>query len=195
MSDHGTGHHHAQPKGFLGEIDRFITTVGSVFGILTVVAIIALILIVAEFWPLWGEWASQKTNTASNSTISALNQSGLATRNISIDDTTIHAFVADTDSTRERGLGGYSALSPNEGMLFVFQQDGSYGFWMKDMSFPIDILWLDANGYVVYVQENVTPETYPTVYTSPQPARYVLELPSGFAVQNKIKINDVFTFR
>jgi uncharacterized membrane protein (UPF0127 family) len=202
MSDHGTGHNHVQIKGFLGTIDRFITMIGSVSGILIVVAIIALTLIAVEFWPLWGGWTHTK-NTAmsdiavsmSDIAVSNLAHSGLAVRDVSIGGTIIHAFIANTDPLRERGLGGYFALARNEGMLFVFENDGSYGFWMKDTSFPIDIMWLSADGAVVYLQKNVTPETYPTVYISPQPARYVLELQAGFADEYEINIGTVIDLK
>src|SRR3989338_1806519 len=79
----------------------------------------------------------------------------------------------------QQSLSGRSGLAEGEGMLFVFPQDGKYGFWMKDMRFSIDILWLNASGMVVYMAQNVSPDSFPKSFESDVPARYVLELPAG----------------
>jgi uncharacterized membrane protein (UPF0127 family) len=83
--------------------------------------------------------------------------------------------VADTTYTMNKGYSGHPPISHNEGMIFVFPENDKHGFWMKDMLFPIDILWLDAEGTIVHIEHNVTPETYPTVFRSPKAARFVLE--------------------
>ena len=62
--------------------------------------------------------------------------------------------------------------------------------WMKDMQFPIDILWLDAEYKIVFIKHVSTPETYPESFYSDVPARYVLELPAGFAREHDFKIGD-----
>ena len=66
-------------------------------------------------------------------------------------------------------------------MLFVFERSGHHGFWMKDMNFPIDILWL-RNSRVVYVAENVRPPSSgktPVTITPDKSANLVLELDAG----------------
>lgn len=83
---------------------------------------------------------------------------------------------ADTSATRERGLSGRESLAADQGLLFVFDQDGGHGIWMKDMRFAIDVLWLDAGGRVIYLVDDMDPSSYPTTYQSPHPTRYVLEL-------------------
>ena len=75
-------------------------------------------------------------------------------------------------------------------MLFQFDADGQWGIWMKDMKFPIDILWADASGAIVYIVSDATPASYPTVFTPPLPARYVLELPAGYLAAHKLKVGD-----
>ena len=107
-------------------------------------------------------------------------------RTISIGGTVIYVDVADTDVLRERGLSGRSDLPGGKGMLFVFDTDDTWGIWMKDMLFPIDIIWVDASGTVVTVAENVAPDTYPKSFYPSAPARYVLELPAGFAAARGI---------
>src|SRR3989338_5701660 len=59
-----------------------------------------------------------------------------------IGDQAVRVTVADTPESRERGLSGRDGLASDEGMLFVFQNDGYHTFWMKDMLFSIDIIWL-----------------------------------------------------
>lgn len=99
--------------------------------------------------------------------------------------------IADTDALHTRGLSGHKPLAENEGMLFVFPKDGLYGFWMKDMLFPLDILWLDSEYRIIDVREGATPESYPQIFTPSTPARYVLELSSGFFSKHKLKNGNI----
>lgn len=110
---------------------------------------------------------------------------------IKIAGTQLKIFVADTPVARERGLGGREALADNEGMLFVFPTDDAYAFWMKDMKFSIDILWLDASGTVVHIEPNVSPDSYPRTYKPSRPARYVLEVNAGFVEQHHVQVGNV----
>jgi hypothetical protein len=98
----------------------------------------------------------------------------------------IVAEVADTPASRELGLSGREGLRENEGMLFIFDHPGKYGFWMKDMLFPLDIIWINQNGVVVHVERNVSPESYnslprtnPQTFVNTIDASYVLELAAG----------------
>lgn len=93
----------------------------------------------------------------------------------------VYAEVADTLPARERGLSGRNGLGADEGLLFVFDKPGRYGFWMKDMLFPIDIIWISENGIVVHIEQNISPETYfknkpPQTFINQVDAKYVLEL-------------------
>lgn len=102
----------------------------------------------------------------------------------------IRAEVADTQELRERGLSGREALEPDEGMLFVFREDGIHGVWMKDMRFSIDILWLSSDGTVVEIAQNVSPTSYPHVFAPKVPVRYVLELPAGSVKEYTVHVGD-----
>lgn len=99
--------------------------------------------------------------------------------------------VADTPVLQERGLSGRSALNQNEGMLFVFPSPGLYGFWMKDMSIPIDIIWFDANKQMVDVWESATPASYPETRIPIKDVMYALEVPAGFSAKHALKKGDV----
>ena len=104
---------------------------------------------------------------------------------------TIRVTVADTPELRAKGLGGREGLAQDEGMLFIFDSDAKYQFWMKDMRFPIDILWIFASGQVVDIRESVSPSTYPAVFAPNSPARYVLELPAGFVKENDVVAGEI----
>lgn len=88
----------------------------------------------------------------------------------------INAMVANTKESREEGLSGRSDLSDGKGMLFDFGFPGKFGFWMRDMLFPIDIIWINSNGIIVDIVENALPEDYPKTYINKAPASYVLEI-------------------
>ena len=118
----------------------------------------------------------------------------VATKKIFVGDTPVQVRLADTQPLRAKGLSGSDPLLALEGMLFVFPEDGSYSFWMKDMKFAIDILWLSSDGYIVYALQALSPETYPHSFASPMPARYVLEVPSGFMEIHHVSVGDKVTF-
>jgi len=87
--------------------------------------------------------------------------------------------IADTPTLLQRGLSYRKELREGTGMIFVFDQKNLHGIWMKDMNFPIDIVWVNKDRSVVHVEFNVSPDTYPEVFTSLSPADYVIELPAG----------------
>lgn len=105
-------------------------------------------------------------------------------------DALIFAEVVESDPERVRGLSGREHLADGEGMLFVFDADARHAFWMKDMNFPIDIIWFDSDFDVVHIEHSLSPSTYPETFTPPFPARYVLEVPAGFAKVHSIAQGD-----
>lgn len=98
-------------------------------------------------------------------------------------------LLADTEAKRAKGLSGVTELPVNGGLLMVFDTDSQWGIWMKDMQIPIDILWLDKNQKVVYIEQNVRPEVGTSkTFVPKQPARYVIELPAGGVSKAGIKV-------
>ncbi len=79
-------------------------------------------------------------------------------------------------------------------MLFVFDTPGKHGFWMKDMHFPIDIIWIDRDLTIVHVERSISQETFPTVFASDANASYVLEVVAGFSEKNNLKEGDRVNF-
>ena len=98
--------------------------------------------------------------------------------------------VAETKYLQERGFSGHAPITDNEGMFFIFKEPDNYGFWMKDMLFPIDILWMDADLKIIHIEKNVKPDSYPKVFYPEAPALYVLEISAGEAQKLQIKIGD-----
>lgn len=117
-------------------------------------------------------------------------QQGSTQRTIQLNGNAIRVSVASTPGEREQGLSGRTGLASDEGMLFVFQQDGDYAFWMKDMLFSIDMIWIDASGKIIYIAPSVSPETYPTAFDPHMNALYVLELPAGYAAEHNVVVGD-----
>ncbi|MEX0934268.1 MAG: DUF192 domain-containing protein [Candidatus Saccharimonadales bacterium] len=106
------------------------------------------------------------------------------------DSVTVEVEVADTAESRSQGLSGRESLLDEEGMLFVFDQPGIYGFHMLDMNFAIDIIWIDSDLKVVDITYNLSPESYPEIVTPVEPVSYVLEVNAGFVNQYDISIGD-----
>ncbi len=102
--------------------------------------------------------------------------------------------IADTDVTRERGLSGHKPLLDNEGMIFEFKDSKIYRFWMKDMLFPLDIIWIDENLQIVHIEHSLYPETYPKTFFPPTKSLYVLEISAGQSDLLKIKTGDRVVF-
>lgn len=103
--------------------------------------------------------------------------------------------IADTPEEREQGLSGTQELAPNTGKFFIFDTSGMYGFWMKDMNYSIDIVWIDSDMKIVSLSQHVTPESYPEVVYPEEEIMYVLEVPSGFSQQYGLKRGQSFTLK
>lgn len=102
---------------------------------------------------------------------------------VQIGNVRVSVEVMDTDALRERGLSGRESIGEKEGMLFIFPWKGMYGFWMKDMKFLIDIVWI-SNDKVVGFEESVDPQigaqtSELKIYYPPEPVDRVLELAGG----------------
>ena len=119
---------------------------------------------------------------------------GLLKKIISIGGTDLHVEIARTRKEKTTGLSHRTSLRESRGMLFIFENEGIHSFWMKNMHFPIDIIWINANKRVVHIEHEITPETYPQSFASSVPAQYVLEVPAGYA-QNRISIDDIVSMK
>lgn len=98
--------------------------------------------------------------------------------------------IADTPVVQEQGLSGRKSLPDDGGMIFVFAQPDNYGFWMKDMNFPLDIVWLSPDLKIVHVEKSLATSTYPTIFYPNALSSYVLEISAGQSDKLNIKIGD-----
>src|SRR3989338_8541055 len=80
-----------------------------------------------------------------------------AIKHVCLKDICIEAEIADTDSKRQMGLMFRESLSDNQGMFFIFENEARHGFWMKNMQFPLDILWIDKDKKIADIRTNVQP--------------------------------------
>lgn len=122
---------------------------------------------------------------------------GRATPHVVIGGDNIAVDVADEEAEQVQGLSGRSGLGPNEGMLFIYPEPSRPGFWMKDMRFDIDIVWIGEEGgntKIVAVLPYLTPQTFPQVFAPPEdvaPVRYVLEVPAGTVDRLNWQVGDL----
>lgn len=121
--------------------------------------------------------------------------SSLATSIITISGVNVIVEIADTDAARAQGLSDRPALEKNQGMLFVFERADKHSFWMKDMRFPLDVIWFNDNWQVIDLTENISPpptaeqaKNFLTIYQPRAPARYVLEVNAGFIARHDISM-------
>ena len=185
-----------RPFGTWGKIGQYIAisviVVSSLSILYSVMSARTSPVLVAE--PVSTPMAAVASTTAGTALDPLAEGLAVASTTVHIGTATIRVAVVDTPAAREQGLGGVTGLLPNEGMLFVFQKDSRYAFWMKDMTFSIDMVWIGSDKRIVYIAKNVSPDTYPKPFVPTSPARYVLELPAGFADSHNLKIGESVSF-
>ena len=108
-------------------------------------------------------------------------------KKIIIGNVVVKAEIAALLTEKQKGLSSRNFMRKNSGMLFIFSQPDFYPFWMKDMKFPIDIIWLDENLQIINIEKNITPDTFPKKFMPRLPAKYALEINAGWSDKNKVK--------
>ena len=102
----------------------------------------------------------------------------------------ITSELAVSPAQRQQGLMFRERINPDQGMLFVFEREGQHSFWMKNMKFAIDILWLDSEKRIIHIEQGVPPcesEDCPS-YAPTASALYVLELAAGSVKRFDLKL-------
>lgn len=125
--------------------------------------------------------------------------SGCDTQEVSrvcFDDDCFYVEVVDRPDTRAKGLMYRESMDHDKGMLFVFENEGVYDFWMKNTLIPLDMIWIGSNMTVSYVKNDAQPcKADPCPHIKPEGrAKYVLEVNSGRAKQLNIMPGDSVTF-
>lgn len=117
--------------------------------------------------------------------------------NVIVNGVVLVADIAATDEQRTKGLSVKDSLAENEAMLFVLDNEGEHTFWMKNMKFPIDIIWIDTDKTVVHIEHNLQPcgsELFCPTYKPNDESLYVLETVGGFAERHDIVKGTIVEF-
>lgn len=143
---------------------------------------------------IFGLTALSVISLYSQNRLEQIEQKDIIRKKVVINDAVVRAEIAATPENRTKGLSGRPSLKENEGMLFVFDKPGFYSFWMKDMNFPIDIIWISEEMKIIDITKNAKPESFPETFFSRNTAKYVLEVASGWADGNSIKEGQIAKF-
>lgn len=115
---------------------------------------------------------------------------------------TVKAEVADTGAKRTKGLMFRESLEENMGMIFIFPMASNYKFWMANTLIPLDIIWINENFEITYINKDTPPctktgkaQSYCTSYgPSNNKDKYILEVNAGFTEKNKIEVGNTIKF-
>lgn len=129
---------------------------------------------------------SQANDSASAVQDGQVSRAKQATTLVILGGQTLRATIADTEKTLTEGLLGWSKISEKDGMLLVFSVPGQYAIHMQGMKFPIDALWIDTNGVIKLIYEDIPPNSG-RIYPSMFPCRYCLEIKAGFCSKYGVK--------
>lgn len=108
----------------------------------------------------------------------------------------LNVELAKTEAEQARGLSGRNSLPADHGMLFIFDNEDYWAFWMNGMRFPLDIIWFNAGRQTVFIEQSLQP-CPPDVCSTFGPtakAMYVLEVNAGFVAGHNVSLGDTFTF-
>ncbi len=114
--------------------------------------------------------------------------------NLQIKNKTYNLEIARSLNQKSQGLSNRTSLCSNCGMIFVYQSESYYPFWMKDTLIPLDMIWLDKEGRVVTIH-TATPQPDTSLpdlklYQNSKPARYIIELNAGESDNIGLRVGD-----
>ena len=160
-----------------------------IFGLFLLIAVLII----------FGQGFTSGSFLKNNGGVSQKSQKAKGFTTVNARSLSINAKIASLASDRKRGLSRRNSLPFNEGMLFVFENSGVWGFWMKDMKFAIDIIWIGDDKKIVDIATNVPPEPDKrdrelTIHRPRADAMYVLEVNAGLANLNGLAIGDKVDF-
>ena len=114
-------------------------------------------------------------------------------KEISIGGVVLTVETAQNDAERAQGLSGRQSLPEGSGMVFLFDKPDRYSFWMKDMNFALDFIWLSKDQEVEITPQVPAPSAQvpiPATIRPSQPVTAVIEVPAGWAIKSNIKVGD-----
>lgn len=107
-------------------------------------------------------------------------------------DNCFNVDLAMTNEEKQKGLMYIEGLEQDKGMLFVYDGEGVYSFWMKNVKIPLDIIWINSNKEVVYISENSLPcleDPCPSINPGKN-AKYILEINGGMSEKMGLNVGD-----
>ncbi len=122
------------------------------------------------------------------SIVIASNNNQPTKKTVTINSNKIVVELATNEQTREQGLSGRASLAEGQGLLMVFEDSANWKIWMKDMQFPIDIVWINNERKVVGLKETAQPSSYPEIFSVSEKSSFILELPAGTIEKFNIQI-------
>lgn len=156
---------------------------------LKIIAIVVFLVLVAIAWPKGVKAPLPRIaiGQCSENALSLRHLRSYPTMTINWQGKPLKVWVADTPERTELGLSNTKCLPPDRGMLFLFSEPAVQQFWMKDMNYPIDMVWLDADLKEISRMQNADPANYPEIYSSEIPVSAVLEIN---ATKNSVPVVD-----
>ena len=140
---------------------------------------------------------SARTNVVDQTSSNNKTHFSYESANITINGFNIIADVPVTGDEFQKGLDIKDHINENQGMLFIFKDQGKFPFWMHGMKFPIDIVWFNNNSNVVHIEHNLQPcitDLACPSYSPENNALYVLETIAGFSERHNVKIGTQMDF-
>lgn len=139
-----------------------------------------------------GSQAAPDTTEAGPGEEAGADTAGRPLTTLRVDGHEIRVEVADDAAERKRGLMHRDSLPEDEGMLFVYPEERTLSFWMRNTNIPLDIAFLDRRGTIVDIQ-SMDAQT-DRLYESRQPAMYALEMNRGWFGDHGVSVGDRVEF-
>lgn len=113
-------------------------------------------------------------------------------KKVCINDNCFNVEVAKTAEEKANGLMFRESMDKDKGMLFIYEEEGFYSFWMKNTLIPLDIIWIDKDQKIIYIEKNAQPckTNICKSYGPDQKSKYILEINAGLTDNLKIKPED-----
>jgi uncharacterized membrane protein (UPF0127 family) len=118
------------------------------------------------------------------------------TERIEFAGVTLTVELATTPAAQQQGLSDRDSMAADHGMLFIFNQEAQWSFWMHEMRFPLDVIWFNASRAAVFIEQDLPPciPAACPIYTPTSNAMYVLEVNAGFVRAHGVVLGDSFVF-
>src|SRR3989344_8647827 len=156
---------------------------------------VLIVVLVVMSATAFAQWQLQRLHQKQDARASFVAHN--TTKRVRIGNNSLNGEIADSDIERAQGLSGKASLAENACMLFVFDAPGFYSFWMPNMNFPIDIIWIDEDWRVIGVVESakpLRPNENTALYSPPNPIQYALEVNAGFSARHNIAVGQQIEF-